>query len=150
MTMDEHSEHERPRLRLDAALDADADEADIDLDGAESAAGPVPEGEREPTAQEREKAIDALTRAEVVAESTATSVRDLMVRAYVHSGGVPARIVSAGGDSPPLPDLTRSAEGRAKLDRLDGFVRDGITEINRRGREGDGDSGGQDGDSGDS
>lgn len=130
--MDENPQPRRDHLRVDVALDADADDAAIVIDAATSVDDLGRHDERVPTSEERDEAIDALTRAEVVEEDTGDAVRDLMVRAYVRTGGVPARIVSPGTATPPLPDLTSSAAGRAQLDRLDQLVRDAITALNRR------------------
>lgn len=81
------------------------------------------------------RAIDDLTRAEILDDSTHHAVRELMVRAYVETKGVPARIVNAGEGSAPLPDLTATDSGRALLDRLDQFVRDRVKTRNEPDRE---------------
>lgn len=135
--MDQPSQPAPQELDVDLALDANADEGTTVVDGDAYVDTRVADPQPEPTSKERNEAVDALKRAEVLEEETGAAVQDLMVRAY-KSGGVPARIVSAGGASPPLPDLTRDAQGRAVLDGLDRFVRDAITEINRREDNGHG------------
>jgi hypothetical protein len=56
-------------------------------------------------------------------------MRALYVRAYLRSGGVPARIVSAGEGSAPVPDLTSTFESRAMLEHLDELVEEGIADM---------------------
>lgn len=104
-------------------------------DGSQRAVGseaPV-DGEREPPIQDKQRdaAIEDLERAEVLDESSSQDFRNLAARAYVRTGGVPARIVNPG-QSEPVPDLTTERDGPEVLKRLDESVGAQIVELNKR------------------
>jgi hypothetical protein len=83
----------------------------------------------------REKAIRALLTAEIIDDQTHEAIRNLLVRAYIRTGGIPARIVHAGEGGASLPDLTADEQGLATLDRLDRYIYERVNGKNPRGLE---------------
>jgi hypothetical protein len=72
--------------------------------------------------QEEQKAISELEKAEILTKDSAEPVRDLMIRAYLKTDGIPSRIVNTSQGDAPVPDLTTSGRGRRVLDGLDKFI----------------------------
>jgi hypothetical protein len=71
-----------------------------------------------------QRALQDLRNADVLSPDANADVADLMVRAYVATGGLPSRIVRAAEPSTPMPDLTRSTEGEVVLEGLREQLRD--------------------------
>lgn len=65
----------------------------------------------------RKEIIAELRAARVLLDEDPETV-ELMVQAYLESGGLPSRIVHAGEGAYPVPDLTETSEGREVLDGL--------------------------------
>jgi hypothetical protein len=85
------------------------------------------------TAAEQD-ALEKLQDAHFVSESTDDAVKDVFVKTYLKTGGLPSRIVQAPEGSTGIPDLSTSASGREMLDALDRRIAAQIAALQSRRR----------------
>lgn len=67
---------------------------------------------------EKERMLTELQDAQLIPPDADADVENLMVQAYLASGGLPSRYVQAGEAVTPLPDMTTSGHGEEVLEGL--------------------------------